>query len=140
MIEDTVAVAIFIQCAGTIEVEAINKVGSLFYGTIMATFALAILTRSANTVGVNVGIVAGVLVNLILWLLARDKVFWFWCNATGAATTTSVAIIVSRLSGEASRLHPPSLGKVQMQARSTLVLVGHFVAFVALSLSLVLLV
>ena len=86
------------------------------------------------------GIVAGVLVDLILWLFASDKVFWFWWNATGAVTTASVAIIVSRLSGEVSRFRPPSLGEVQMQARSTLVLVGYFVAIVALSMSLAVLV
>ena len=38
---------------------AVNKMGSLTYGPIFATFALAILTKRANSRGVFAGIVAG---------------------------------------------------------------------------------
>lgn len=72
-------------------IEAINKMGSLFYGPIIATFVLAILTNRTNTVGMNLGIISGVLFNFVLWVFFSDVVFWFWWNFIGFTVTTLVA-------------------------------------------------
>lgn len=77
-------------------IEAINKIGSVFYGPILAMFLLAALSRRARPLAVNIGVVTGVVVNLILWLFFKH-VFWFWWNAIGALVTLSVGLGLSWL-------------------------------------------
>ncbi|MFT4747050.1 MAG: SSS family transporter [Congregibacter sp.] len=71
-------------------IEAINKVGSVFYGPILATFLVATCTQHITSKQVNVGIVCGVLVNVFLWLY-MPMVFWFWWNVSGFICTLVVA-------------------------------------------------
>lgn len=78
-------------------IEAINKVGSLFYGPILATFLLAILSKRTHAVGMNIGIAAGVLVNMVLWVGFQDQVFWFWWNVIGTIITGCLSYLISRL-------------------------------------------
>lgn len=75
-------------------IEAINKIGSVFYGPIFATFIAAIGLKRTNFIGANAGLLAGVLVNVYLWLFC-PQVFWFWWNAIGAFVTLAVSILVS---------------------------------------------
>lgn len=75
-------------------IEAINKVGSVFYGPILATFIAAIGIKSINSKGINIGITAGVLVNVYLWLFV-PSVFWFWWNAIGGVITLVVGYLAS---------------------------------------------
>jgi SSS family transporter len=77
-------------------IEAINKVGSVFYGPILATFIAAIGISKINSKGVNIGILAGVTTNVYLWLFVPD-VFWFWWNAVGAIVTLLVGYIASMI-------------------------------------------
>lgn len=81
-------------------IEAINKIGSVFYGPILGCFVLGVYSKSIRAVHVNLGIGCGVLVNIILWLFF-ENVFWFWWNAIGFATTILVSYIVKQfLKGE----------------------------------------
>jgi len=83
--------------AGNIEgtvIEVINKISSVFYGPILAAFILAILTKRTHALGANIGIVAGVLFNIYLWLYV-PSIFWFWWNALGCMVTILVALAVS---------------------------------------------
>lgn len=85
--------------AGNIEgtvIEVINKVSSVFYGPILAAFALAILTKKTHALGANIGIVFGVAFNIYLWLYVPE-IFWFWWNAIGCLVTVLVGVVVSRL-------------------------------------------
>ncbi len=75
-------------------IEAINKIGSVFYGPMIATFIAAIGIRQVNGKGINLGILAGVGVNVYLWLFVPE-VFWFWWNAVGAIVTLVVAYVGS---------------------------------------------
>ncbi len=77
-------------------IEAINKVGSVFFGPILAIFLLAIMTSRTHALGANIGLAAGVLVNICLWL-AVDEIFWFWWNFIGAAVTLSLGYGTSLL-------------------------------------------
>lgn len=84
-------------------IEAINKIGSLFYGPILAIFLLAGL-RFVKPMAANLAVIAGVLVNMVLWLYFKN-VFWFWWNAIGAVTTLSLGVLLSFvLPGEARPL------------------------------------
>lgn len=75
-------------------IEAINKIGSVFYGPILATFIAAIGFKRVNHIGANAGLIIGVLFNVYLWLFC-PQVFWFWWNAIGAVVTLSVGLLVS---------------------------------------------
>lgn len=74
-------------------IEAINKIGSLFYGPILGMFLLAALP-SVGSDAANIGVLAGVGVNLVLWLFFKN-VFWFWWNALGGATTLAAGMLLS---------------------------------------------
>lgn len=76
-------------------IEGINKIGSVFYGPILAAFLLAILSRRVIGRGVLAGLVAGVGVNLILWAGFESAVSWLWWNAIGCAVTVAIAYAVS---------------------------------------------
>jgi len=71
---------------------AINKIGSLFYGSIAATFLVGLLTKKAGGISVRIGIIAGVLFNFILWKFALG-VSWLWWNFFGFAITFILAWI-----------------------------------------------
>jgi SSS family transporter len=75
-------------------IEAINKVGSAFYGPILGAFVLATIFKRAHGLGANVGIVLGVALNFYLWLFVPE-VFWFWWNAIGAVVTIGVGLLLS---------------------------------------------
>ena len=80
---------------GTV-IEVINKIGSVFYGPIIGTFVLAIMTKKASAIGANIGILSGVFFNIFLWL-SVPSIFWFWWNAIGFMITFLVGLIVSNL-------------------------------------------
>ena len=48
--------------------------------------------------GANIGLLAGVAVNVYLWLFVPE-VFWFWWNAVGAVVTLTVGLVTSLLMG-----------------------------------------
>ncbi|WP_109829405.1 sodium:solute symporter [Reichenbachiella versicolor] len=88
--------AFFVGGIAPTVIEAINKIGSVFYGPIMATFISALLLRKVNTKGINIGLITGVSVNIYLWLFVPN-VFWFWWNAIGAAVTLTIGLLASNL-------------------------------------------
>jgi len=78
--------------------EGINKIGSAFYGPILASFLIGVLSRRANTVGVFVGVITGVIFNLFLWLSIKE-LFWMWWNLLGllvsVVTTLTISLITT---------------------------------------------
>ncbi|NHN38234.1 sodium/solute symporter [Pseudomaricurvus alcaniphilus] len=91
-------ILIFSLFAGDIAdtiIEAINKVGSVFYGPILALFVIAVFVRNVNVVGANIGLLSGVFLNMYFWL-AQPQIFWLWWNLIGFVVTVTVGIIVSR--------------------------------------------
>jgi SSS family solute:Na+ symporter len=70
-------------------IEAINKVGSAVYGPILAAFTMGVLSKRAGTAAVFAGVVAGVGLNLALWV-AAPGVFWMWWNFFGWAAAVAV--------------------------------------------------
>ena len=75
-------------------VESINKIGSAFYGPILAAFCMGLLSRRSTGPGVIVGTLAGVGFNVYLWL-AHPEVFWMWWNLFGLVITCVVTWAVS---------------------------------------------
>ncbi|MFC1888777.1 sodium:proline symporter, partial [Thermodesulfobacteriota bacterium] len=72
----------------------INKIGSAFYGPILAAFLAGVVTRRVTSRGVIAGIIAGVCFNLGLWIFTPG-VFWMWWNCFGCVVTAATAFAVS---------------------------------------------
>ena len=78
---------------GTV-VEVVNKIGSAFYGPIVATFLIGVLSKRVNSIGIFIGILLGVGINLYLWLM-EPGVYWMWWNLAGCLVTAGIAYLAS---------------------------------------------
>ena len=79
--------------SGTV-LEGINKIGSAFYGPILASFLVGVLSKRANSIGVFSGVISGVALNLYLWICVPE-VFWMWWNLFGLVVSVIITFIVS---------------------------------------------
>ena len=113
-------------------IEAINKVGSVFFGPIIATFIAAIGLKQINARGINIGILAGVGVNVYLWLFVPD-IFWFWWNAVGAVVTLVVGYFSSLLLPVTTRGASSITFEAEWDKKKTIVLLSFFVFMVLFS-------
>ena len=77
-------------------IESINKVGSAFYGPILASVLIGVLSKKATAPGILIGLPAGVVFNLFLWVTSPG-VHWMWWNLFGFVVTTAVALPLSRI-------------------------------------------
>ena len=75
-------------------IEAINKIGSAFYGPILAAFLAGILIERISLRGVIIGILAGVGLNLSLWL-SNAPIHWMWWNLFGCVMSLAAAYLAS---------------------------------------------
>ncbi len=71
-------------------IEAINKIGSAFYGPVLATFAIGLFSKVVRGRAMLVGLLAGVGINVTAWLMAWP-IHWMWWNVMGCAVTVVVA-------------------------------------------------
>lgn len=116
-------------------IEAINKVGSVFFGPILAMFLMAMLMKRITTTGANIGLVFGVGLNIYLWLFQPD-LFWFWWNFIGLVSTILVALLISLLSPkEEKEFNLPKL-EINFRIKETYILLGFFVVIVLFSVFL----
>ena len=82
--------------------EAINKVGSMVNGPLLALFAIALLAPGIGQRRAILGFFAGVLCNFIFWI-GFPGVSWLWWNVFGFGAGLAVACI-----GQTVRLARPS--------------------------------
>ena len=90
-----VVVTGFAFLVGTISdtvIEAINKIGSAFYGPILAAFLAGILSPRPTTRSVTAGILAGVGFNIFLWL-GHPEIYWMWWNLIGCLIASAIAYL-----------------------------------------------
>ena len=78
-------------------IESINMIGSAFFGPILAAFLVGVLSGKVTAPAILFGILAGVGLNLILWL-GFPAVHWMWWNCFGCLTAVFTAFVISRLS------------------------------------------
>ena len=131
-----VVIAFFVGDIADTVIEAINKVGSVSFGPILAIFIAALLVKKINGLGANVGLLVGVALNVYLWL-GVPEIFWFWWNAIGAVVTFVVAYVVSSLAPnvmlakENIRVEP-----INFRQQSVYILLAFFVLILIISISL----
>jgi solute:Na+ symporter, SSS family len=76
-------------------IEVVNRFGSLFYGSILGVFILAVGFPRANSTGALAGMIVGMTV--IVSLATFTKLAFLWHNPIGALVVVSVGLIVSEL-------------------------------------------
>ena len=131
----TIVLAFFTGDIAKTVIEAINKVGSVFYGPILATFIAAIAIKKVNSIGANIGLLTGVAVNVYLWLFVPE-IFWFWWNAVGAVVTIVVGIVSSLLIQPRKKEAAETLDKTwDLDWTKMTILVLFFIAIVVLSIN-----
>lgn len=104
-----VAVA-FSYCVETIAptvLEAINKIGSMTNGSLLAIFVLALLAPGMKERAPIAGFVAGLVANVLVWLIL-PQVSWLWWNVIGFVVAVTVALAL----GQARILRPDYLPNV----------------------------
>jgi Na+/proline symporter len=84
----------FIKGIGSL-VEAVNVLGSLFYGTMLGVFVLAFLFKQVGARGALVGTLVGQTVILACWRFTSLAFLWY--NVVGCAVVITTAVLVSSL-------------------------------------------
>lgn len=122
-----ITLAFYVGDLATTVIEAINKVGSMFYGPVVAMFVIGFYFRKVSAISANAGLICGVLLNMVLWLLFKN-IFWFWWNAIGAAVTFSVSMMMTYLVGfKQQGSENITIVKPQFLTKQTLILVIFFI-------------
>jgi SSS family transporter len=126
-------------------IEIINAIGSVFYGPILATFVLAIFSKKVNSVGMNVGIIVSVAINLLLSTTVQKifgfdlgiHVFWMWLNFTGFILAVIIAYAVSMFTKSddlSEKINIEySLKDINIFQKVPMILIGFFVFIIAFS-------
>jgi SSS family solute:Na+ symporter len=75
-------------------IEVVNRYGSLYYGSLLGVFVLAILTKKATARGAFWGMVAGVAVVLFV-AFQLPWIEFLWHNVIGAVVVVVVGLLIS---------------------------------------------
>jgi Na+/proline symporter len=99
-------VAVYATNLGSL-IEVVNKFGSLFYGSILGVFILALGIRRANGHGAFIGLIAGlVTVFTVAWHPATKDISYLWYNVIGAVAVVVIGTIVSLTTPQAAPAAP----------------------------------
>ncbi len=85
-------------------IEAVNIVGSLFYGSMLGVFVLAFAPWKTSGTGAFVGMLAGLAA--VAWASQNTQISFLWYNLVGCIVTVVVGLLVSRTGG----LRPAPVG------------------------------
>jgi len=75
-------------------IEAVNQIGSFFYGSLLGVFLLAFFVPRANGTGAFVGLLAGMATVFLVSL--TTQISWLYYNVVGAAVVVSVGVLLGR--------------------------------------------
>jgi SSS family solute:Na+ symporter len=82
-------------------IQAVNILGSLFYGTILGIFLLAFFTRR---LGANVVCIAAVLAEaIVIAMFAATKISFLWYNVVGCLAVVALAMLLHRVTAAVGR-------------------------------------
>ncbi len=84
--------AVFAGRLGSL-IEAVNKVGSYFYGPILGVFLLAFLVRRSNAAGAFWGLIVGEVAVLVV--AYYSSISWLYYNVVGSAVVLATGTLIS---------------------------------------------
>jgi SSS family solute:Na+ symporter len=73
-------------------IEAVNKLGSLFYGTILAIFLLAFYTKRVSGTAAFLGALIGEAA--VVWCAIASDMAWLWWNVIGCVVGVVAALLI----------------------------------------------
>ena len=79
-------------------IQAVNIVGSLFYGSLLGVFVLAFFFKSVSGTGAFVGVIVGEVAIFAASLFTGISFLWY--NVIGCVVVVAAAVLVSRLFAE----------------------------------------
>ena len=91
----SIVLAFWVDDIASTVLVAVNKLGSLINGPLLAVFVMGLLMRSVTGRGARLGFAAGFISNLLLWLGAPE-VSWLWWNVSGFLIAVAIGVFGSR--------------------------------------------
>lgn len=82
----TIFLSFYVDDIASTVLEAINKIGSLINGPILAVFLIGIFTKKVNGNAACLGLCFGFCCNIILWIFF-PSISWLWWNVFGFFST-----------------------------------------------------
>jgi Na+/proline symporter len=82
-------------------IEAVNKLGSLFYGTILAIFLLAFYTKAVTGTAAFLGAVIGEMAVVLCAMFTNMA--WLWWNVVGCLVGIAAALAIQFFRSAAAR-------------------------------------
>jgi len=77
-------------------IEVVNRFGSIFYGSLLGVFVLALGFKRANGTGAFAGLIAGIATVIVFAFHPRTRgISYLWHNPIGVAVVVIVGLIVS---------------------------------------------
>ena len=86
--------------------EAINKIGSLANGPLLAIFTIAVFAPSMGQRASIVGFFGALLLNIAIWQYLKEM-SWLWWNPIGFVVCWSIALVIARMTGRVIHLQAP---------------------------------
>jgi Na+/proline symporter len=83
---------------------AVNKVGSLFYGSLLGCFVLAFAFPRVRGTATFIGMLVGEAV--ILWTANYTDISWLWYNGIGCAVVMATALVITAVQDGATSAMP----------------------------------
>ncbi|WP_110684847.1 sodium:solute symporter [Salinicola aestuarinus] len=81
-------------------IEAVNRIGSWFYGALLGVFLLAVMTHRSNGRGAVAGMIVGM---AAVWAASQLGISWLYQNAVGLIVSVGVGYAVSLTAPAPSR-------------------------------------
>jgi len=88
--------------------EAINKIGSLANGPILAVFMLGFFVERVTGPLATLGLLLGIAVNGVLWI-AAPSVSWLWWNPIGFAAAFLIPVVMSFVATDMATRDSPAM-------------------------------
>jgi Na+/proline symporter len=86
-------------------IEVVNRFGSIFYGSLLGVFVLALGFRRATGTGAFVGLLAGIIAVVVFAFHPRTRgVSYLWHNPIGVIVVVIVGLTVSLITQPSQRL------------------------------------
>jgi Na+/proline symporter len=89
-----IAFAMYAARLGSL-IEAVNKLGSYFYGTILAIFILAFFTKTVGGTATCLGAIVGEAT--VLYFSLFTNLAWLWWNVIGCVVGVIAALLIERM-------------------------------------------
>ena len=105
----TLTMSFFVGDIAPTVLEAINKIGSLANGPILAVFMLGFFVERVNGPLATFGLLLGIAVNGVLWI-AAPSVSWLWWNPIGFAAAFLIPVVISFLATDMRNSVSPATG------------------------------